>query len=234
MSVKRILIATRNADLRAELRLALGETHSVDEAEASDVLATESLDSWDLLILGSPLTGSSINGFCRSVRSRSNIPVMVIGERCGTAVIDALNAGGDEYIALPFVISELTARVRALLRRVICRERQEIVLQDRAIDMDAHKVNGPEGQVSSLTPKEYLVLRYLVEHANKPRTHRELAQTIWQRDGNGEVEYVRIVIQQLRRKLEPNPSRPRYIVTERSVGYRFQIPLDAGALALTA
>jgi two-component system KDP operon response regulator KdpE len=81
--------------------------------------------------------------------------------------------------------------------------------------------------VSRLTPKEYFVLQYLIIHANKPRTHRDLAQAVWQRDGSGEVEYVRIVINQLRRKLEPDPANPRYLLTERAVGYRLHMPVEA-------
>ena len=71
------------------------------------------------------------------------------------------------------------------------------------------------------------VLQYLIMHANKPRTHRDLAHAVWQRDGSGEVEYVRIVINQLRRKLEPDPAKPRYLLTERSVGYRLHMPVEA-------
>lgn len=236
MTAKRILVASSNGALYAELRHALeAEGHLVAKVQKpAELNPAESLDSCDLLILAGPLDGSAIHSLCREVRSRSKVAVLAIGDSAGTSIIDALNAGADEYVTVPFVAAELTARVRALLRRAAGRERPEIVLPDRAIDMNSHKINGPEGQVSHLTPKEYLVLQYLIEHANKPRTHRELAQTIWQRDGSGEVEYLRIVIQQLRRKLEPNPSRPRYILTERSVGYRFQIPLDAGPLAATA
>jgi len=116
--------------------------------------------------------------------------------------------------------------VRALLRRVAWSrtEGHQIVLADRAIDLKAYEVKGPGNHVSHLTPKEFLVLRYLVAHADKPRTLQHLAQTIWQRDGSGEVEYVRNVIRQLRRKLEPDPDNPRYILTDRSAGYRFQLP----------
>jgi two-component system KDP operon response regulator KdpE len=78
--------------------------------------------------------------------------------------------------------------------------------------------------VSHLTPKEFLVLRCLVMNTNRPQTHQSLAQTVWQRDASGEVEYMRIVIKQLRRKIESDPENPRYILTERSVGYRFNAP----------
>jgi two-component system KDP operon response regulator KdpE len=140
--------------------------------------------------------------------------------------IDALNAGADDYIPPPFVLQELLARVRAVLRRVTRsdEEGRQIVLQDRAIDLKSYEVRGPGSRVSHLTPKEFLLLQFLVAHPNKAFTHQRLAQTVWQRDGGGEVEYLRIVIRQLRRKLEPDPDNPRYILTERFVGYRFELP----------
>jgi two-component system KDP operon response regulator KdpE len=103
-------------------------------------------------------------------------------------------------------------------------ERREILLHDRAIDLKSYKIKGPGNRVSHLTPKEFLLLQCLVAQPNKAFTHQRLAQTVWQRDGGGEVEYLRIVIRQLRRKLEPDPDNPRYILTERSVGYRFDLP----------
>jgi two-component system KDP operon response regulator KdpE len=140
--------------------------------------------------------------------------------------IDAFNAGADDYVSSPFVLRELLARVRAVLRRVarFDDEGHQIVLDDRAIDLKSYEIRGPGSRVSHLTPKEFLVLQCLIAHPNKAFTHQRLAQTVWQRDGGGEVEYLRIVIRQLRRKLEPDPDNPRYILTERSVGYRFELP----------
>jgi two-component system, OmpR family, KDP operon response regulator KdpE len=115
--------------------------------------------------------------------------------------------------------------VRAILRRVDrFKDRRPIILLDREVDLRSYEITGPGSQIARLTPKELLVLQYLVAHANEPRTTQALAQTIWQRDGKGELEYVRIVIRQLRRKLEPVPGKPRYILNERSAGYRFQMP----------
>jgi two-component system KDP operon response regulator KdpE len=103
-------------------------------------------------------------------------------------------------------------------------ERHLVRLQDRAIDFQSHQIKGPDGRVAHLTPKECLVLQHLVTNANQALTPRRLAQTVWQRDGSGQIEYVRIVVKQLRRKLEPDPDNPRYILTQRSVGYQFQMP----------
>ena len=161
------------------------------------------------------------------MRPKSDLGIILIDrDDTNLGSIDALNAGADDYVPAPFVLAELLARVRAILRRVSrpgARSRR-IVLEDRTVDLQSHEIRGPYSRVSHLTPKEFLLLQHLVTHANHPRTHQNLAQAIWQRDGNGEREYMRIVIGQLRRKLEPDPDRPRYILTERSVGYRFQIP----------
>jgi len=161
------------------------------------------------------------------VRPQSALGIIVLDhDDAAQAPIDVLNAGADDYVSAPLVWGELLARVRAILRRVrrFGGEPRQIMLEDRAIDLKAHKIKRPNGLVIHLTPKEFLVLRYLVAHANQALTHQRLAQTVWQRDGRGDVEYLRIVIKQLRRKLEPDPVNPRYIRTERSVGYRFQMP----------
>jgi two-component system KDP operon response regulator KdpE len=159
---------------------------------------------------------------------KSDLGIIVLGDHDDTTQdrIDALNAGADDYVPSPFVLRELLARVRAVLRRVnrFDGEEHQIILQDRSIDLKSYEVRGPGSRVSHLTPKEFLLLQCLVAHPNKAFTHQRLAQTVWQRDGGGEVEYLRIVIRQLRRKLEPDPDKPRYILTERSVGYRFELP----------
>ena len=136
------------------------------------------------------------------------------------------------YLQSPFVLRELLARVRAVLRRVTRPdgEGRQIILHDRAIDLKSYKIRGPGSRVSHLTPKEFLVLQCLVAHAYKPLSHQSLAQSVWQRDARGEVEYLRVVIKQLRRKLEPDPDNPQYIRTERAVGYRFHM-LPAGQRA---
>ncbi len=232
MKASRILLASSDTDRIEELRFALEcEGHEVAEAHSVDQALPQALqDSNDLMMVACPLEGATAHGLCRMVRRRSQVAIAVIGDNNRTDAIDALNAGADEYVSVPFSPLELMARVRAILRRVTRCGGKPIQLHDRAIDLDTHLIRGPQGRVSHLTPKEHLVLQYLLAHVNQPSTHRELAQTIWQRDGTGEVEYVRVVIQQLRRKLEPSPAKPRYLVTERSVGYRFQIPAENAAL----
>jgi two-component system KDP operon response regulator KdpE len=144
---------------------------------------------------------------------------------------DVLNAGADDYLPSTFVAGELLARVRAILRRVPrpAANEQLVSLHDRTIDLKSRKVTGPHGHVSHLTPKEFLVLKYLLAHANQPRTHQNLAQAVWQRHTAGDFEYVRVVISQLRRKLEADPEHPKYLLTERAVGYRLRLPESGSA-----
>jgi two-component system KDP operon response regulator KdpE len=227
MKESNILVAGRAAQTRKALRTVLEfERHQVAEAETAD-RAMEALDSgdYDLLIVEPGLEGLSLLDLCRSVRSQSGLGIIVAGgDRAGS--IEALNAGADDYVPAPLVYPELLARVRAILRRVVRSEEhaRPIILEDRAIDLKAHRIKGPGDREIHLTPKECLVLKYLVANANKLLTHQSLAQSVWQRDATGEIEYVRIVIKQLRRKLEPDPENPRYIRTERAAGYWFDLP----------
>ena len=237
MRTWRTVVASSNADRRGELRASLElERHCVVEVTtAAKTIQTSCAESYDLLVMNSVVDGIAAYELCRAIRPQSGIGIIVCGEGgIGSTAIDALNAGADDYVSTPFIPAELLARVRALLRRV---KRPgdgdgQIVLQDRAIDLRSHKIKGPGSNVANLTPKEFLVLQHLVAHADKPLTHQTLAQSVWQRDGGGEVEYMRIIIKQLRRKIEADPEHPRYIRTERAVGYRFHMPgADTNALA---
>lgn len=231
-------MASSGAEERKELRTGLEfEGHHVSEAETADQTLEETCSGLHhVLILASGFEGIEPYGLCRTIRQKSDLGIIVVaGNDTKQGLIDVLNAGADDYLASPFVVQELLARVRAVLRRVtrFDEEGHQIILQDRAIDLQSHKIKGPGRRVSRLTPKEFLVLQCLVAHANKAFTHQNLAQTVWQRDGGGEVEFMRAVIRQLRLKLEPDPDNPRYILTERSVGYRFHMPPPAEQSAST-
>jgi DNA-binding response OmpR family regulator len=222
----RILVASSTTETRLDLRNALeSDGHEVTEAlTAAQIVHQASSEMHEALIVDSLMDGIAAYGLCRAIRPKSNLGIIVLGGESATSAIDALNAGADDFVPAPFVMAELLSRVRAILRRVARPGRKEIVLPDGTIDLETRKIRRRDGRVSHLTPKEFLVLQSLVTPANKPRTHQSLAQTVWQRDGRGEVEYMRVVVKQLRRKLEPDPENPRYILTERSVGYRFYLP----------
>jgi two-component system KDP operon response regulator KdpE len=227
----RIVVAGSRAEQRQELRIALEfEGHEIAEAETVEQTLRETCSGLHhVLILNSGFEGIEPYELCRNIRLKSDLAIIVLTDHDDTrqSRIDALNAGADDHLASPFVARELLARVRAVLRRVTPRddEGSQIILQDRVVDLKSYKIRGPGGRVSHLTPKEFMVLQCLVARANTTYTHQNLAQAVWQRDGGGELEYLRVVIGQLRRKLEPHPENPRYILTERSVGYRFDMPL---------
>jgi len=138
--------------------------------------------------------------------------------------VAALDAGADDYVVKPFGIEELLARIRAALRRFTPGDAlPPFVSKDLTIDFEARQVTVRNRDVH-LTPKEYDVLKHLVANQGKPLTHRRLLQAVWGPDYGEETESLRVVINQLRKKLEADPARPKYIVTEPWVGYRFQPP----------
>jgi len=233
-----IIIASSSERKRALLRTALiSSMRQISEAGSLDqTLTATSSGANDVLVLDAELNGEATLDLCRSIRRESPLGILVLlpsDNRQGPT--DTLNAGADDYLREPFAIAEFLARVRAIMRRVKppTAKAGRILLPDRAIDFNTHEVRGPGAQVKRLTPRELDVIQYLVAHGDSPRTVQDLAQAIWQRDGSGDAEYVRVVIRQLRRKLESDPNRPRHIVTEPSGGYRFHPPeaIAAGVFA---
>ena len=225
----RIIVASGNALQRTQLQAVLEfQGHQVAEAEtAEQTLQQTCSGSHHVLILDSGFEGLDPYELCRAIRRRSNLGIIVLaGADTRQGRIDTLNAGADDYLPSPFVLRELLARVRAVLRRVTRPddEGRQIILRDRMIDLQSHRVTGPGKRVSRLTPKEFCVLQCLVAHPNQTFTHQKLAEMVWQRDAEGQIEYMYAVIGQLRRKLEIDPDHPRYILTERTVGYRFDLP----------
>jgi two-component system KDP operon response regulator KdpE len=135
--------------------------------------------------------------------------------------VAALDAGADDYVTKPFGIEELLARIRAAMRRSSADGGPRAFHgDDLEIDFETRQVTA-RGSNVRLTPKEFELLRYLVAHSGKPVTHRELLQAVWGPDYGDEPEYLRVFINQLRKKIEANPAKPRHILTEPWVGYKF-------------
>jgi two-component system, OmpR family, KDP operon response regulator KdpE len=159
---------------------------------------------------------------CRRVRLSTRIPIIVLSVRGEERTkVQALDVGADDYVTKPFGIEELLARVRANLRRATTEEVSLIEIGDFKIDLAAHRVT-VRGREVHLTPKEFDLLVYLARHPGKVITHRALLSAIWGGQSSEQVEYLRVFVGQLRKKLEPDSPTPRYILTEPWVGYRFE------------
>lgn len=177
----------------------------------------------DLIVLDLVMPKMSGLDVCRRVREFSPVPIIVLSAKGSEAdKIAALDLGADDYVTKPFSLDELLARVRAVLRRSPAADANEAVLRagDLTIDLDERRVTVAGAEVK-LTPKEFDLLRYIVRNAGKVVTHRALLQAVWGSESSEQTEYLRVFINQLRRKIEPDPQHPRYILTEPWVGYRF-------------
>lgn len=165
---------------------------------------------------------------CRQIRRTSDVPIIMLTVRNAERdKVLALDAGADDYVVKPFGIQELLARIRAALRRTLPQDKlAPFVSKDLTIDFAARRVVAGHREVH-LTPKEFDVLRQLVANQGKPLTHRRLLQSVWGPDYGDEPEYLRVTINQLRRKIEPDPAHPRFILTEPWVGYRFKSAQNA-------
>jgi two-component system KDP operon response regulator KdpE len=173
---------------------------------------------------------------CRLIREHSDIAIIVLTVRDSESdKIEALDAGADDYVTKPFKPGELTARIRAVLRRLPSTHEPttgRLTLGRVEIDFDTRQV-ASDGRRAHLAPREFDLLRYCVVHANKVLTHRELLQAIWGPDFGDEVDSLRVAVNQLRKKIEPNPAKPVYLLTEPWVGYRFCLPTKLPAEAVS-
>jgi len=160
---------------------------------------------------------------CRRIRALSNVPIIVLSVKGEERTkVEALDSGADDYVTKPFGIDELLARVRAALRRGNTAEAEVASFDagDFRVDLDGRRVIA-RGQEIRLTPKEFDLFVYMARHPNRVITHRTLLEAVWGEASQEQPEYLRVFMGQLRKKLEPDPSNPRYLVTEPWVGYRF-------------
>jgi two-component system KDP operon response regulator KdpE len=190
--------------------------------EALEMLRDEKVD---LVILDVNMPGMSGLETCRAMRSMSEIPIVMLTVRdAETDKVEALDAGADDYMTKPFGSPELLARIRAALRRSPQMAEVNVVrFDDVEINFTTRRVIVGNRE-ARLTPKEFDLLQYMVAHPNVPITHTKLLQSVWGPDYGEEVEYLRVFMNQLRKKIEKNPSNPKYLLTEPWVGYRLHIP----------
>src|SRR5215470_3083918 len=183
----------------------------------------------DLVILDVNMPGMSGLETCRTIRSTSDVSIIMLTVRDAEAdKVEALDAGADDYMTKPFGSPELLARIRAALRRSpqLSTDLQIVRFDDVEINFNLRRVVVGDRE-ARLTPKEFDLLQYMVAHPNVPIPHTKLLQSIWGPDYGDEVEYLRVFVNQLRKKIEKNPSTPRYLLTEPWIGYRFQLRQDS-------
>ncbi len=223
---RRILVVDDETQIARVLRRSLAARGYEVQVASEGEEALEIFNSWapDLVITDLSMPNMGGLELCRRIRATSQAPILVLsvkGEE--RAKVEALDAGADDYITKPFGIDELMARVRAVLRRAPATADQLVkVLQagDFHADLESHSVKVHGAEVH-LTPKEYELLVYFIRHPSKVLTHRTLLGAVWGGDYVEQTEYLRVFIGQLRKKIEADSSKPRYILTEPWIGYRF-------------
>jgi two-component system KDP operon response regulator KdpE len=229
---QRILIVDDEPQITRVLRRSL-TTHGYDVHVASDgESALQTFGDWspDLVVTDLSMPNTDGLELCRNLRAISQLPIIVLSVRGEERTkVQALDAGADDYVTKPFGMDELLARIRAALRRAPATKPGETVspvleVGDFRIDLENRSVS-VRGREVHLTPKEYDLMVYLVSHPGKVLTHRTLLVAIWGGESAEQNEYLRVFVGQLRKKIEPEPAAPRYILTEPWIGYRF----DPGA-----
>lgn len=226
-TANKILVVDDEAQITRVLRTSL-RAHRYEIRTAADgVSALDTFHDWKPDLIITDLQMPEMNGIelCREIRKLSNVPIIVLSVKGEEKTkVEALDAGADDYITKPFGIEELLARVRATLRRSLSNPAEEIpsILSDGdfQIELAAHKVT-VRGEEMHLTPKEFDLLVFLFQNRGKVVTHRAVLAAIWGGNFTEQTEYLRVFLGQLRKKIEENPSSPKYIVTEPWVGYRF-------------
>jgi two-component system, OmpR family, KDP operon response regulator KdpE len=228
MSAGRILVVDDDPQIRRVMRVTLtGQGYEVDDAK-DGAMALEKLrdQRFDLVLLDVNMPGMNGLEACRAIRAQSEIAIIMLTVRGSESdKVEALDAGADDYITKPYNRPELLARIRAALRRSPSMQEPtgRVSLGLVEVDFDARQVTAA-GRTMRLTPKEFELLRYLVAHPNKAISHRELLQAVWGPDYGDQVDYLRVFVNQLRKKIEPKPSSPIFLLTEPWVGYRLNVP----------
>ena len=222
-----ILVVDDEPQIRRVLRSTLSSNgYDVIEAKnGQEAIEMAVGERPDLILLDVNMPGMSGLEACSKIRLSFAGPIIMVTIRNSEQdKIVALDSGADDYVVKPFAMGELLARIRATLRRFTSEEPlPKIETPELGIDLERRIVDVCRQRVH-LTPKEFEVLRALVIQQGKPLTHTRILQTVWGPDHSEETENLRVVINQLRKKIEKDPAHPRYILTEPWLGYRFQLP----------
>jgi two-component system KDP operon response regulator KdpE len=221
-----ILLIDDEAQIRRVLRAAFSGLgcNILDAQSGEEGLELLRHNTVDLVLLDMNMPGVGGLETCRAIRAGWDVPVIVLTVRdTNEDKVEALDAGADDFVCKPFSMDELMARIRAAVRRTgfaTSNMPDQLSVPDLEINFSERRVIAG-GRPVRLTPTEFDILRYLVANANKPVPHRRLLQAIWGPEHGDQVEYLRVFINQLRKKIEPPGLRPAFIQTEPRIGYRF-------------
>jgi two-component system, OmpR family, KDP operon response regulator KdpE len=227
MSVGRILVVDDEPQVRRVLRSTLtAQGYEVRDAPTGeDALTFLRQSRFDLVLLDVNLPGMGGIEACREIRAGSAAAIIMLTvSNSEEDKVAALDAGADDYVTKPFGMPELLARIRAALRRLPAypERDQSVVVGELQINFVQRRVI-TKGREIRLTPKEFDLLQYLIANPNIPIPHAKLLQAVWGPDYGDQLQYLRVFVNQLRKKIEPDPSHPRYIITEPWIGYTFAI-----------
>jgi two-component system, OmpR family, KDP operon response regulator KdpE len=226
LSGRRVLVVDDEPQILRALETTLrGAGYEVDTAgTAETALARAAAKPPDAIVLDLVLPDQSGVEVARELRAWTTVPIVIlsaVGEERDK--VEALDAGADDYVTKPFGIDELLARLRAALRRAAGPGDPVIEIGELTIDLDKRAVYR-DGKAVQLTPHEFALLRYLARNEGRLLTHRALLREVWGPSYQTESHYLHVYVSQLRRKIEPDPTRPRYLLTEAGAGYRLTAP----------
>jgi two-component system KDP operon response regulator KdpE len=230
MSDGRILVVDDESQIRRVMRTTLSSNgYEVSEAaNGEEAIGLVCSSDFDLVLLDVNMLGKSGLEVCREIRAVGSSPaiIMITVRDSATDKVDALDAGADGYITKPFGISELLARIRAVLRRTVDSPpfpAAHLRLGAVEIDFEGRYILVGDERVR-LTPKELDLLSYLATHSNRTISHREVLQAVWGPEHGHDPQYLHVFMNRLRNKVERSPKQPRFLITEPWVGYRLQLP----------
>jgi two-component system KDP operon response regulator KdpE len=222
----KILVVDDEPQIRRAMKMALtGEDYFVTDAKSAfEAFEKMRADRFDLILLDVNMPGMNGLEACSEIRSASEVPIIMLTVRNAEKdKISALDAGADDYVTKPFSMPELLARIRANLRRSNCSSSSGpaiIAFGDVELNLNTRHVY-VKGCDVRFTPKEFDLLYYFATHPNVTVPHGKLLQAVWGPDYGNEIEYLHVFMNQIRKKIEPDPAHPRHLLTELRVGYRF-------------
>ncbi|MHB8263963.1 MAG: response regulator [Acidimicrobiales bacterium] len=227
-SAHRVLVVDDERPFLKALGISLkAHGYQVDLAAGGDeAIALAASRHPDLVILDLGLPGMDGSDVLRAIRGWSRMPVLVLSARDSeTDKVTALDIGADDYVTKPFALNELLARMRAVLRRAVDHDDMpgKVETEDFTVDLMAREIRDRSGSHIRLTPIQWAIVELLVRNSGCLVTQRQLLKEVWGPSYEKETNYLRVFMTQVRRRLEPDPTRPRYFHTEPGIGYRFVV-----------